>query len=71
MGTTRGGRAAWKADLARVWDESAKAARALAEAQMENETHTAVQGWLRDLGRLLGYDVWFAANDRNRPLGVG
>ncbi|NOG73598.1 type II restriction endonuclease [Roseicella sp. DB1501] len=66
-----GARAAWEADLARVRDEGAKAAKALAAAREEDETHTAVQGWLRDLGLSLGYDVWVAANDRNRPLGGG
>ena len=66
-----GARAAWEADLARVRDEGAKAAKALAAAREEDETHTAVQGWLRDLGLALGYDVWIAANDRNRPLGGG
>ncbi|GJG89696.1 hypothetical protein tb265_48770 [Gemmatimonadetes bacterium T265] len=30
-----------------------------------------MQGWLRDLGRALGYDVWIASNDRNRPCGAG
>lgn len=45
-------------------------------AQGEGErTHTEVQAWLRDLGHALGYDVWIAANDRNRlfegiPLGM-
>ncbi|WP_176952944.1 type II restriction endonuclease [Belnapia rosea] len=66
-----GARAVWEADLARVRDEGAKAAKALAAAREEDETHTAVQGWLRDLGLALGYDVWIAANDRNRPLGGG
>lgn len=66
-----GARAAWEADLARVRDEGAKAAKALAETRQEDETHTAVQGWLRDLGKALGYDVWVAANDRNRPLDGG
>ena len=66
-----GARAVWEADLARVRDEGAKAAKALAAAREEDETHTAVQGWLRDLGLSLGYNVWIAANDRNRPLGGG
>lgn len=34
-------------------------------------THTEVQGWLRDLGRGLGFDVWIASNDRSRPCGSG
>lgn len=66
-----GARASWEADLARVREEGVRAAKALAEARKEDETHTAVQGWLRDLGRSLGYDVWIAANDRSRPLDGG
>ena len=34
-------------------------------------THTEVQGWLRDLGLALGFQVWIAANDHNRPLNGG
>ncbi|MBI0435996.1 type II restriction endonuclease [Roseomonas sp. KE0001] len=64
-------RAAWEADLARVREEGARAAKALAEARQEDETHTQIQGWLRDLGLSLGFDVWIAANDRNRPLNGG
>jgi type II restriction enzyme len=30
-----------------------------------------VQGWLRDLGRALGYGVWVAANDRGRAFNGG
>ncbi|WP_235907612.1 hypothetical protein [Siccirubricoccus phaeus] len=66
-----GTRAAWEADLARVREEGARAAKALAEARESDHTHTEVQGWLRDLGLSLGYDVWVAANDRSRPLGGG
>lgn len=64
-------RAEWAADLARVRDESAQGAKALAAARDGDRTHTEVQGWLRDLGRALGFDVWVAANDRNRPCGAG
>lgn len=58
-------RAAWEADLAQVRAD-AKAERARAQAEREDVTHTEVQGWLRDLGRALGFHVWIAANDRNR-----
>jgi type II restriction enzyme len=34
-------------------------------------TGREVQGWLRDLGTALGYDVWVASNDRNRACGAG
>ncbi len=57
----------WEADLARVREESAKAK----QMQKGDRTHTEIQGWLRDLGRALGYDVWVAANDRGRTWGEG
>ena len=64
-------RAAWEADLAKVREESAAAAKALRVAQQEDRSHTQVQGWLRDLGKALGFDVWIAANDRNRSYDGG
>lgn len=64
-------RQAWEADLAKVGAESAKADKALAAAQQGDLTHTEIQAWLRDLGRALGFDVWVAANDRNRGYGTG
>ena len=30
-----------------------------------------MQGWLRDLGRALGFRVWIARNDRGRPYAGG
>ena len=64
-------RAAWEEDLLRVRDETAKERKAREAAGAEDRTHTEVQGWLRDLGRALGFDVWVAANDRGRTLGGG
>ncbi|MFC3832957.1 MULTISPECIES: type II restriction endonuclease [Deinococcus] len=61
----------WQADLARVREESASASRALRAAQEGDHSHTQVQGWLRDLGRALGYEVWIAANDRSRAYEGG
>ena len=61
----------WEADLARVREDSAKQRKALDTARAGDRTHTEVQGWLRDLGRALGFDVWVAANDRGRPCGSG
>lgn len=59
---------AWRAELARVREQGAKAR----DAQAENDrTHSEVQGWLRDLGLGLGFGVWVAANDRSRPYGTG
>ncbi|MFY9345036.1 MAG: type II restriction endonuclease [Planctomycetota bacterium] len=63
--------AAWQSDLRKVREESAAQARALAAAEQEDRSHVQVQGWLRDLGRALGFDVWVAANDRNRACGQG
>ena len=65
-----GARAKWEADLADV-RASASAEKALVAARETDRTHTEVQGWLRDLGRALGYDVWIAANDRGRAYQHG
>jgi type II restriction enzyme len=64
-------RGAWETDLARVREENAAAQKALSVARDGERTHSEVQGWLRDLGRALGYSVWIAANDRNRVFGAG
>lgn len=64
-------RAAWEADLAQVRQESAKREKAAASARESDRTHTEIQVWLRDLGLALGYDVWIAANDRNRAHAGG
>jgi hypothetical protein len=61
----------WEADLARVREESAASRKALAAAREQDHTHTQIQGWLRDLGHALGYDVWIAANDRGRAHADG
>lgn len=63
--------AAWEADLKKVRDDSAAALKAQKAAEQEDRSHAQVQGWLRDLGRSLGFDVWVAANDRNRPVEGG
>jgi type II restriction enzyme len=60
-------RAAWEIDLARVRTDMTK----IKKSADEDRTHTEIQGWLRDLGRALGFDIWIAANDRTRPLGAG
>lgn len=67
---TAAARASWAADLARV-REQATLTKAQAAAQADDVTHTKVQGWLRDLGAALGFDVWVASNDRNRPYAGG
>ncbi len=58
-------RTVWEADLA-VVRESAKQQKALAAEREGEQSHTTVQGWLRDLGFALGFQVHIAANDRSR-----
>lgn len=66
-----GHQAAWEADLAKVREEGAKQ-RKQHEAEREGDlTHTQVQGWLRDLGKALGFEVWVAQNDRGRAYAAG
>lgn len=67
---TAAARQAWQADLARVREESGSN-RDAGAAVREDSTHTGMQGLLRDLGAALGFDVWVAANDRNRPYEAG
>ncbi len=64
-------RAAWERDLAKVRELSVKEHKELEAAREGDCSHTEVQGWLRDIGKALGFDVWVAANDRTRPLGAG
>jgi type II restriction enzyme len=64
-------RAAWEADLARVREESAKSRKQMEASREGDRTHTEIQGWLRDLGLALGYDVWIASNDRSRACSPG
>lgn len=63
--------ARWRGELDRIREESAKVLKAQAKAQESDETHTQIQGWLRDLGKALGFKVWIASNDRSRPYGNG
>lgn len=60
-------RAAWETDLARVRTDISK----VKKSADEDRTHTEIQGWLRDLGRALGFDVWVAQNDQTRELAGG
>lgn len=63
--------ARWEHDLAEIRAESDRASRALEGAREEDRTHTEIQACLRDLGLALGFGVWIASNDRNRPWGEG
>lgn len=62
---------AWQKDLARVKEETTAQRKLLEAAENNDQTHTEVQGWLRDLGKALGFTVWVAANDRSRAYGNG
>lgn len=64
-------RAQWEADLSRVRELSAQDRQADEKERAGDRTHTEIQGWLRDLGFALGYDVWIAANDLSRCIGAG
>lgn len=63
-------RQAWLTDLAAV-REAAQHSKEDAGRESGERTHTQVQGWLRDLGRALGYEVYVASNDRGRPYDGG
>lgn len=64
--------ARWREDLERVRAEAAAtASKAALAAREADHTHTEIQGWLRDLGLALGFDVWIASNDGNRPYASG
>lgn len=64
-------RAAWLEDLQRARDDAKNLKTTADPARDGDLTHTEIQGWLRDLGRALGFSVWIAANDRGRPCGSG
>lgn len=61
----------WAADLDRVREESVTAQKRWAVERESDATHTEIQGWLRDLGKSLGYGVWIASNDQSRDYAGG
>ncbi|KDP88225.1 hypothetical protein CF70_031840 [Cupriavidus sp. SK-3] len=63
--------AAWEQDLAKVREEASALAKQLQVGRSEDATHTEVQGWLRDLGKALGFAVWIATNDKSRAYNGG
>lgn len=71
VGDDAAARAAWESDLARIRADAAAKNKAVDKARDGDRTHTQVQGWLRDLGRSLGFDVWVASNDAGRPFDGG
>lgn len=62
--------ARWEDDLKRVHEKIDQMNKVSIASRHGDQTHTEVQGWLRDLGLALGFKVWVASNDRNR-LHVG
>ena len=67
---TGAARAAWQTELARARDND-EIDKAQTAVERQDTTHTQVQGWLRDLGLALGFEVWIASNDRSRACGGG
>jgi len=61
----------WEKELADVRAESERANIAIQRANDQDHTHTEIQGWLRDLGKAVGFEVWIASNDVNRPYDGG
>lgn len=59
----------WAQDLDEIRSKAAVQATGLNGET--DRTHTEIQGWLRDVGLGLGYDVWIAANDRSRAYNGG
>ncbi|PNG48956.1 MULTISPECIES: type II restriction endonuclease [unclassified Variovorax] len=62
---------AWEADLEKVREESAAAHKQWLAERESDATHTEIQGWLRDLGKSLGFGVWIASNDHGRSYAGG
>jgi len=63
--------AKWEDDLAQVRADSDRANREIQKAHDQDHTHTEIQGWLRDMGKAVGFEVWIASNDVNRPYAGG
>lgn len=64
--TTAATMTTWQARLETAREEALTLSNAVRKDGENDRSHTEVQGWLRDLGLALGYDVWIAANDRGR-----
>lgn len=69
--TTEAVHLSWKEDLDRIREETSRFTKQLEAQREQDKTHTQIQGWLRELGHALGYDVWIASNDRSRNYGDG
>lgn len=62
---------AWEEDLQRVVAEAAAQSELRRNTASDADTHTAIQGLLRDIGHDLGFQVHIASNDRTRRHGAG
>ncbi len=62
---------AWEQDLRCVATEAAAQAKFRRRTASDADTHSAIQGLLRDIGHDLGFQVHIAINDRTRRLGSG
>lgn len=62
---------AWLQQLEALRTGAAAESKRALQAREADVTHTEIQGWLRDLGHALGFDVWIAANDRGRGCNGG
>lgn len=58
--------AGWQGALAQVRAQNMAWVKSLAMAQESDHTHTGIQGWLRDLGKAVGYDGWVANINKSR-----
>ena len=70
-GDNEAARLAWESDLQTVRAESAASLKLRTRTLEHDQSHTSVQGWLRDLGLSLGYKVWIASNDQTRTFRGG
>lgn len=64
-------RAAWMEELSALRTAAAAESKRSLREREADVTHTEIQGWLLELGRALGFEVWVAANDRGRPWAGG
>ncbi|MBI2520743.1 MAG: type II restriction endonuclease [Bdellovibrio sp.] len=61
----------WEDDLKKIREENAAFQKTSKKSEEGERTHTEIQGWLRDLGIKLGFEIWIAVNDKNRSCGSG
>lgn len=57
----------YKIALAKIHEETVQTLQ-LKQIPLQDQSHTSMQGRLRDLGKGLGFSVWIASNDRQRAF---